>query len=285
MQNKILIIAGMHRSGTSLITQWLYRCGLDVGENLLGSGIGNDDGHYEDLVFYDFQRKVLRNNNIHDSGFTDEQVPPLTFREKEQLEAIISNKNKLVEQWGWKDPRTCLFLREYETLIPDANHLVVFRDWKSTVSSMISREYKVKYAHDEIVKKGWFIEFRKRRAYNKRIRKLCAEQASFFLKVWIFYNKEILASINRTANENSIIVNYALLLKSDRAVFDKLTNHWQFDLSYLDFKEIYKPGLLSKEINVGKFIEKELIDEADALLNILEKKAAMNPDYNIQESF
>ena len=284
MKNRILIIAGMHRSGTSLITQWLYRCGLNVGENLLGSGIGNDDGHYEDLVFYDFQRKALRNNNIHDSGFTDEPVPTLTSAEREQLKAIISEKNNLFREWGWKDPRTCLFLREYEYLIPDAHYLVVFRDWKSTVSSMISREYKVRYAHDEIVKKGWFTAFRKKRAYNKRISKLCAEHASFFLKIWIFYNQEILASVARTGHENSTIVNYALLLKSDRAVFDKLTNHWQFELNYIDFNEIYKPALLSKEINVGKFIDRELIEEANALLDILESKAAANLNYRIQES-
>ena len=38
MANDILVIAGMHRSGTSLITHWLHDCGLQVGERLVGAG-------------------------------------------------------------------------------------------------------------------------------------------------------------------------------------------------------------------------------------------------------
>ncbi|SEJ01079.1 hypothetical protein SAMN04487995_3017 [Dyadobacter koreensis] len=276
MQNKTLIIAGMHRSGTSLITQWLYRCGLHVGENLLGSGIGNDDGHYEDIVFYDFQRKLLTNKNIHDSGFTAECVPRLDPEEKKALKNIINRKNSLFEEWGWKDPRTCLFLRDYQELIPNAFYLVVFRDWRSTVSSMISRTYKVEYAGNEIIKKGWFVEFRKKRAYQKRIRKLCSDHASFFLRIWIFYNKEILDSIERVSKEHYTVINYNLLLKSDKAVFTQLKNYWKFALDYVNFKEIYKPGLLSKELNISKFVNRELIEEAHRLQNMLEKRSVFD---------
>jgi len=284
MQNKTLIIAGMHRSGTSLITQWLYRCGLQVGENLLGSGIGNDDGHYEDMVFYDFQRQLLTNKNLHDSGFTAEPVPRLNSTEKEALKDIITRKNLLFKEWGWKDPRTCLFLREYQELIPDAYYLVVFRDWKSTVSSMISRTYKVEYAGNEIVKKGWFAELRKSRVYKKRIRKLCADHATFFLRTWIFYNREILDSIGRISKDNYTIINYGQLLKSDQAVFAKLKNYWQFALDYVSFKDIYKPGLLSKEIDISKFTNMKLIEEARQLQNLLEEKAAMNSVFQTKET-
>ena len=51
MNNKVLIVAGMHRSGTSVIAQWLQRCGLCLGENLLGPAIGNNEGHFEDTDF------------------------------------------------------------------------------------------------------------------------------------------------------------------------------------------------------------------------------------------
>ncbi|HJT73097.1 MAG TPA: hypothetical protein VJ720_03740, partial [Chitinophaga sp.] len=62
MNNKVLVITGMHRSGTSLITQWLYRCGLHVGDNFMGAGIGNEDGHFEDLDFYNWHRNILNDN-------------------------------------------------------------------------------------------------------------------------------------------------------------------------------------------------------------------------------
>ena len=51
MASKILIIVGMHRSGTSLITQWLYRCGLSIGNKLAPADIGNVEGYFEDSDF------------------------------------------------------------------------------------------------------------------------------------------------------------------------------------------------------------------------------------------
>jgi hypothetical protein len=49
----------MHRSGTSLISQWLSHCGLHLGERLLGPGIGNAEGHFEDLDFLEFHEQIL----------------------------------------------------------------------------------------------------------------------------------------------------------------------------------------------------------------------------------
>jgi len=43
---KFLVILGMHRSGTSLITQWLKNCGLSVGDSLHGADVGNAEGHF-----------------------------------------------------------------------------------------------------------------------------------------------------------------------------------------------------------------------------------------------
>ncbi|WP_159467739.1 hypothetical protein [Dyadobacter sp. 3J3] len=272
MQNKILIIAGMHRSGTSLTTQWLYRCGLNVGENLLGAGIGNDDGHYEDIDFYEAQKQILRNKNIEDSGFTETPVPALMIEEKEFLKNIISKKNQAAGEWGWKDPRTCLFLRDYEDLLPEAYYLIVFRDWKSTVSSLISRTYKIIYPTDDIVIKGLFKGYRKKLEVKRRIEELCKEKATNFLKIWILYNKEILKSMSRLSKDNYAVVNFGALLESDKNVFHKLTDHWNFGLQYISFKEIYKPKLISKEINTTQFIDKVLIAEAEKIETILHKK-------------
>lgn len=283
MQNKTLIIAGMHRSGTSLITQWLYRCGLHVGENLLGSGVGNEDGHYEDMEFYNFQVQALRNMQLHDSGIIDHPVDSLNTSEKEKLREIIVRRNKAVGEWGWKDPRTCLFLKEYRELIPEAYYLVVFRDWKTTVSSLISRTYKVDFKDHEIVKKGLFKELRKKRTYNKRIRQLCADHASHFVKVWTFYNQEILNCISGINEENYTIINFGRLLKSDQALFTKLKDGWQFALDYFAFKDIYKSGLLSKQIDFSRFIDKKLMEEANRLERILEQKAGANFRYPLSE--
>jgi hypothetical protein len=50
--SKVLCIAGMHRSGTSLVTSWLQRCGLQIDDGqLLAANTGNPTGHFEDIEF------------------------------------------------------------------------------------------------------------------------------------------------------------------------------------------------------------------------------------------
>ena len=53
------MVVGMHRSGTSLITNWLYRCGLQIGEHLLEPGEGNVEGHFEDVEFLKIHEEIL----------------------------------------------------------------------------------------------------------------------------------------------------------------------------------------------------------------------------------
>src|ERR1700678_1799220 len=102
---KILIIAGMHRSGTSLISHWLHSCGLNLGETLLGADIGNTEGHFEDVDFYRFHEDTLEAHHLSKFGFITHPIESLTGYQTEKLKSIISFKNKMSGQWGWKDPR------------------------------------------------------------------------------------------------------------------------------------------------------------------------------------
>lgn len=46
---RAIVVAGMHRSGTSLVASLCADAGVDMGARLLGPGPGNPRGHYEDL--------------------------------------------------------------------------------------------------------------------------------------------------------------------------------------------------------------------------------------------
>ncbi|HZX74061.1 MAG TPA: hypothetical protein VFE57_06560, partial [Cyclobacteriaceae bacterium] len=67
--NKILVVTGMHRSGTSVVTQWLQQCGLHVGDELLGAGIGNSVGHFEDVDFLRAHSDFLKRRRLAEKGF------------------------------------------------------------------------------------------------------------------------------------------------------------------------------------------------------------------------
>src|SRR5947209_7206603 len=101
MKNKVLIIVGMHRSGTSLISQWLYKCGLHIGEHLLEPNVGNIEGHYEDLDFVRMHEKILKSHSLAESGLIDHPVSSISFTEQEQIENSVTAKNQMNYEWGW----------------------------------------------------------------------------------------------------------------------------------------------------------------------------------------
>ena len=273
MNNKVLIVAGMHRSGTSLVTQWLYRCGLNVGEHLLGKGIGNDDGHYEDLEFYNFHLNLLQSKNLHDSGFVETPVPGMTESDKENALKLINKKNSANSEWGWKDPRTCLFLRDYNKLIPNAHYIVVFRSFESTVSSVITRAQKVLHSEDKKVKNdGFFTRFFKNRSLKKEIKALSREQAGPSLKIWMLYNREILKFLDTIDFEKYLVLNYDLLLKNDSEIFERLKKVWNYSISYISFSDVYKPSLISKDLNIRNFVDEQLYQEACDLEEMLKSR-------------
>ncbi len=55
----VLIITGMHRSGTSLTAEFLQKISLDLGNNLLKGNYWNPKGYFEDIDFVEFKRTVL----------------------------------------------------------------------------------------------------------------------------------------------------------------------------------------------------------------------------------
>ena len=142
MKSKTLMIMGMHRSGTSLVTNWLNKCGLFVGDQLVGIDIGNSTGHFEDREFLFIHQYFLKSRKQPSTGFITKKISPLDFKELKVLDALIEKRNTKHGQWGWKEPRTVLFLNDYKKLLPATKYLFIVRSFHETVSSLLSREYK-----------------------------------------------------------------------------------------------------------------------------------------------
>jgi hypothetical protein len=251
-------------------------CGLQVGERLVGRGVGNIDGHFEDVEFLKIHEEILDNNNLHPSGLIDNKDIKLSAYQLEKLKSVIGVKHQLYEQWGWKDPRTCLFLNTYAELIPDAKYLVIARDYKAVVNSLLKRELvhlDEKYmARDYISRLVW-----KHIRRTRRERKLYINQTENFLKVWITYTEEILKALKNLPTDDYLVVNYDLLLDQDRNVFSFLTNKWKFALSYFDFKKVYKSSLMSTTNNIESFVDtKALLAKADYLQICLNQYIRLN---------
>jgi len=116
---------------------------------------GNPKGHYEDLDFHDFHEEVFRAHRIRYGGLKKAPKVKLDDASKIRLKSIIEEKSRLHAHWGWKDPRTCLFLDVYRELVPQAKSLVLFRSCDEVVTSLWNRKQKTKKGKTITEAKGW----------------------------------------------------------------------------------------------------------------------------------
>jgi hypothetical protein len=267
--HQTLIIAGMHRSGTSLVTNWLSRCGLQIGESLCAAGTGNVEGHFEDLEFLKLHEEILDRNSLDPSGLIDNKDIEVPLYQLEKLKAIIGIKQQLYDQWAWKDPRTCLFLDTYAKLLPGARYLVILRNYQSVVSSLLRREFAPidrKYMARKYFQRFVWTHFRRAR----HLKVFHQDHAENYLKVWISYNEAILNTLKKLHHDDYLVINYSQLIENDSEVFSFLTGKWNLELNYYDFKDVYKQELMNKAEDISDYVtDKVLLIKATYLLKRL----------------
>jgi hypothetical protein len=136
----VLVVTGMHRSGTSLVANYLGRCGLDMGDELLPADVGNPLGYYEDVHIHDLHRELLWKAGIADAFTVADTDVPIQVDDvfRERAREIVS-KRAGKAQWGWKEPRTALFLDLWADVLPDARFLFVFREPLAVLDSLLRR--------------------------------------------------------------------------------------------------------------------------------------------------
>ena len=115
MQRKIIVVLGMHRSGTSVVTKSLELLGVGLGDNMHPAGFDNPKGFWEDRDCLEINEELLAHLGSAYDGIEfswehverDSQIKKLASRAKTALEQNLKNFNGL---WGFKDPRTCRLL-------------------------------------------------------------------------------------------------------------------------------------------------------------------------------
>jgi glycosyltransferase involved in cell wall biosynthesis len=131
-----VVIAGMHRSGTSLVASYLSSLGIHMGDRLLPADARNPHGYFEDADFVALHGRILsaatmeRDAGHRDWGWTesewlDRDVLPDYFGE---ARALAEGRIRHGGIWGWKDPRTSLLLDFWdEVLEAKARYVLVYR--------------------------------------------------------------------------------------------------------------------------------------------------------------
>jgi FtsZ-binding cell division protein ZapB len=120
-----VVIAGMHRSGTSLVASYLSSLGVHMGDRLLPADPRNPRGYFEDADFVELHGRILRDCTTadeaghHDWGWTESgrlDRAPLA-RYAEEARALAAERAGTPGIWGWKDPRTTLLLDFWDEIL------------------------------------------------------------------------------------------------------------------------------------------------------------------------
>ncbi len=133
------VVTGFGRSGTSLVAALLQAAGLDIGSNLLGRGEGNPLGHFEDLDVLDFHQRFLASQNLNTDGFTCGTPGSPSAELDAEAHAFVEARQKSGQAWGWKEPRTTLFLDFWKKHIPHLNFIFLFRYPWEVFDSLLRR--------------------------------------------------------------------------------------------------------------------------------------------------
>lgn len=162
----LVIVLGMHRSGTSLVSSILHAMGVRMGEPIHFERIDEDSqpqGYWEDQDFVSLNRQLIRDAGGH------WRTPPPSGRlvmaaqdYQEEMARLIARKEQAARQetlaaealgsgpiwigWGWKDPRNVLTVGAWWPHIKDRD-LRIVRVWRSIdaiVDSLMRRGDRLK---------------------------------------------------------------------------------------------------------------------------------------------
>ena len=201
--NPPIIVLGAPRSGTSLIAGVLHSRGIAMGSDLLEPDSGNSHGYFEDIDFIDFHRQLLaRTAASVGRVFEDSTMREQAF-DFEPTPADITTAKALIEQrselssWGWKDPRTCLFLPFWRKLLPDARFIIAYKHPLEMSASLLRMGKNWDLALDPLIA----------------------------VRSWTFYMSETLKLIREIPQEQCFIANTGSLI-NDPATLIKRLKEW-----------------------------------------------------------
>lgn len=222
----VICVAGMPRSGTSLVTQMLHRCGLDLGppEQLMPASANNTDGFWENMRFVRLNERLLAANRA--TWF----APPATFRPVPELipeaKSILSQFEGR-EPWLWKDPRNAVTLPFWKALLPSMKVLVCVRHPAETASSLAAstliprtaelywsvtrRDSAIRLGNRAVYQRLWGAA---RTSMSKRKRLELIYEVGH--ELWRVYNTSILVETNR------LVTHYEAMLTRPRAELERI---------------------------------------------------------------
>ncbi len=228
--SKLVVVLGMHRSGTSVITKALECVGVKLGNNLMEAAIGDNDlGFFEDLDIVNFNDELLAECNK--KWYSTETIQTYDvenlIRRGFLIRAVEMMRGKLMNKkcFGYKDPRSAKLLpfwsKVYEAAKFDTYFILALRNPLNIVRSLAERD-GIECGH------------------------------AYYL--WADY---ITSSLTFLKNKKFIAIDYDHILDNPREVISQISKflHMQINLGASD---IYEQQIIKKSLRHWSFIDSDL---------------------------
>jgi hypothetical protein len=216
-------ITGMHRSGTSLVASWLHSCGmlLDNGK-MMPANVGNTRGYFEDMDFFSLHTDSLKTIHKRSLGWKVITDHSLVFDKPYENRArlLIKERNELFPAWGWKDPRTVLYLEQWKRLIPNLKTILIWRPCTQVVDSLLRR---ARQSPHPIVEISWLTAIRLWKSYNLLI---CDYRSRY--------------------PDDSVLLSISGIIGHDQIAFQRFSKHLGIDLAYTPMSHVYNQEMFNQ---------------------------------------
>lgn len=230
-----IVCTGFHRSATSVTAQILHKSGLPMGDDLMAPYISNPDGHYEDWEGVRLHLELLLDAKTN-WMFSDEVSLPDAYSVCKKIKPYILSRQAKSQSWGFKDPRTCLFLNGWDMALQyQGFYIFVFRHWSACLQSLIKRQSR-ELAHNEA----------------NNISETASSSVEFWNEpdkaalMWMSYNQRILSFVNAHPDRCMLISQEALF--NGFPLVDTLNKRLGLCLTS-EKQNVIKPDLLTETVD------------------------------------
>ena len=184
-----------------------------MGDALKGASTGNEFGHFEDSEFLEFHKSLLR--KYRSDLYTPRKELAFDGEDIQIARTMLERRNDSYDVWGWKDPRTTLFLDSWAALSPDIRFLFLYRDPFAVVESICKQN-----------RRSWLY-----------LRPWVAPAS------WLHYNRLVLDFFNRH-RERCMLANIDGIKRDSRGALGKISGWLGIELN-VPFDSVYVPGAMT----------------------------------------
>lgn len=123
----IYVVLGMHKSGTTLVSQILHHSGVNMGEGVASGGSYDGGNQYERESTWRLNEEILQARGVRSIHIDPPERVSLSQEQRARMRQIIDRCRRRYADWGFKDPRTCLTYPVWAEELPEHRLIVIFR--------------------------------------------------------------------------------------------------------------------------------------------------------------